>query len=163
MMLKKDMAKEIKKYQGRIYYYEPSTHEILPAEWIHSLNDYNHYECELHHVVPYHDWEKNTKNVRQIVKENALILISKVMHQHLENPLHKLSKDLFEEIYGIHPDLILFDINSRIERQHTSIFLNDSSVSSCSQLLTEFLLSDEDLSCFDDCEPIIAERQVMYG
>lgn len=162
-MLRKDMAKEIKKYQGRIFYYEQKTHEILPAEWIKTLDDYNHYECELHHVVPYYDWEKNTKNVRNIVKENCLILLPKVMHQHLENPLSKFSKDLFEEIYGIHPDLILFDINSKIERLYPSIFLNDSSVSLAPKMFTDFLLSDEDLSCFDDCEPINSRKAAIYG
>lgn len=148
-MLKKDMAKEIKKYQGRIYYFDESTKQILPANWIQSLDDYNHYEIELHHVVPYTDWEKNTKNVREKVGENWMIAIRKIMHQHLENPLYKLPKEEFERVYGIHPDLILYDINSLKDRAYPLYFLNNSTAD-CKCQSAEFLLSDEDLSCFDD-------------
>lgn len=151
-MLKKDMAKEIKKYQGRIFYYDQEKRQILPATWIQSLDDYNHYECELHHVVPYTDWELNTKNVREIVGENALILLRRIMHHHLENPIHKLTKEEFESVYGIHPDLILYDINSKIERTYPHLFLNNSNnqAGQSLNLPDDFLLTDEDLSCFDD-------------
>lgn len=148
-MLKKDMAKEIKKYQGRIYFYEQETKKIQPANWIQSLDDYNHYEFELHHVVPYTDWEKNIKNVQEFVGENCLIALPKIMHQHLENPQYKLPKELFEKIYGIHPDLILYDINSLIGRIYPHIFLKNSTAD-CVGQSADFLLSDEDLSCFDD-------------
>lgn len=150
-MLKKDMAKEIKKYQGRIFYYDEATKEILPANWIQSLDDYNHYECELHHVVPYTDWELNTKNVREIVGENALILLRRIMHHHLENPIHRLTKEEFESVYGIHPDLILYDINSKVERTYPSIFLKNPIPGRQPLAMPGvFLLTDEDLSCFDD-------------
>lgn len=150
-MLKKDMAKEIKKYQGRIFYYDEATKEILSANWIQSLDDYNHYECELHHVVPYTDWELNTKNVREIVGENALILLRRIMHHHLENPIHRLTKEEFESVYGIHPDLILYDINSKVERIYPNIFLKNPASGSYPKVLPgTFLLSDDDLSCFDD-------------
>ena len=148
-MLKKDMAKEIKKYQGRIYFYEQETKKIQPANWIQSLDDYNHYEFELHHVVPYTDWEKNIKNVQEFVGENCLIALPKIMHQHLENPQYKLPKELFEKIYGIHPDLIFYDINSLIGRTYPHIFLKNSTAD-CVGQSADFLLSDEDLSCFDD-------------
>ena len=172
MAIKKDMQKEIAKYQGYIFYYEMSTRQIYPATWIQTLDDYNHLEFELHHVVPFTDWEKNTKNVRSIIQHNALILIPKVMHQHLEHPIYKLSKEDFERIYGINPDVILYDINSRLPRTK-NIFLN----SNCEQVhvtpykkhenhitcsysageidsssvynsSAEFLLTDEDLTCF---------------
>lgn len=151
-MLKKDMQQEIKKYQGRIFYFEQSTREILPAHWLTCLADYNHFEYELHHVVPFTDWEKNTRNVREVVKENALILISKVMHQHLENPVYKLSKEKFEEIYGINPDLILYDINSKIQRTCEVFYLNNSRGCSIPASSISFELTDEDLSCFDGIE-----------
>lgn len=156
-MLKKDMAKEIKKYQGRIFYYDISARMVLPATWITSLDDYNHYECELHHVVPYTDWELNTKNVRAIVKENALILLPKIMHQHLENPLYKLTKEEFESVYGIHPDLILYDINSKVDRIYPNILLNNSISGRANSALSDnFLISEEDLSCFDGIESEVA-------
>ncbi len=152
-MLKKDMAKEIKKYQGRIFYFDKSACAIFPAPWIQSLDDYNHYECELHHVVPYTDWELNTKNVRAIIIENALILLPRIMHYHLENPINRLTKKEFESVYGIHPDLILFDINSKVERLYTPSLLNNSISGRnfpTTKLPDDFLISDEDLSCFDD-------------
>ena len=123
-----NMNEEIKKYQGRIYYYERATRQIIKADWIRSTNDYNHYEGELHHVVPYTDWEKNTKNVRSLFENNALILIERVMHQHLENPMYKLSKKEFREVYGINPDVILFDVNSKVERTEDSFLshINDN-------------------------------------
>lgn len=123
MKLKKDMQKEIQKYQGKIFYLKESvdqygnclTPTIEPAHWINSTADYCHCTFELHHVVPFTDWELNTGNVQEKV-ENALILIRKITHQHLENPEYKLSKKEFERVYGINPDVILFDINSKLPR-----------------------------------------------
>lgn len=117
------MNKEIQKYQGNIYYYDRVDHRIKLANWIDSIDDYNH-NCELHHVVPYTDWEKNTKDVRVKVGHNALILLPKQMHQHLENPMYKLSKSDFEKFYSIHPDEILYDVNSRIPREKELFFID---------------------------------------
>lgn len=138
MQLKKDMQKEINKYQGSIYIYYKNTNTILSANWIKSLSDYNHYAYELHHVVPYTDWENNTKKVQSKTK-NALILLPRIMHQHLENPLYKLSKEKFQEIYGINPDAILYDVNSKLERTCELFF---------TQQIDEEL---EDFDCFADC------------
>lgn len=149
--LHKNMNEEIKKYQGRIYYFDKISKKIYPANWIQTINDYNHYEYELHHVVPFTDWEKNTRNVQSLMN-NALILIPKVMHQHLENPEYRLSKKKFEEIYKINPDIILFDINSKLPRTAELFTKNDKGAFS-------FALSDDDLSCFDeinsDCNQIL--------
>ncbi len=118
------MNNEIKKYSNDIYYcelrYDSAGNVLTPhigrADWINSTKDYDHCSFELHHVVPYTDWERNTKNVREIVGKNALILLEKRMHQHLENPIYRLSKKDFERVYGINPDVILFDVNSKLER-----------------------------------------------
>lgn len=123
-----DMQKEIIKYQGRIFYFAAAgvapatrsaedevTKDILPANWVKTLADYNHNYAELHHIIPYTDWELNTKEVRD-KHINALILIPKVMHQHLENPVYKLPKEVFQKVYGIHPDRILLDVNSHLQR-----------------------------------------------
>ena len=144
--LKKDMQQEIKKYQGYIFYFEQATREILPANWIKCLDDYNHCDFELHHIVPFTDWEKNTKNVQKLLGNNALIALPKIMHQHLENPIYKLSKRKFEEIYGINPDLILYDPSSKLERTCEVFYLNNSK--GC--FIPTSLIS-LDLSCFDDC------------
>ena len=126
--MKMNMNNEIKKYQGQIYYFDRASHDIKPADWIENIDDYNHDTYQLHHVVPYTDWSKNTKNVQEKVGHNALILLPKVMHQHLENPIYRLDKSEFERVWGIHPDTILFDINSRIERtRELFLFLNSIS------------------------------------
>lgn len=118
--MRKSMNEEIQKYSTRIYCFIERKDKcgnllkplIKPTYKINSTADYNHFEYELHHIVPFTDWEKNTKNIRKIFKNNALILLPKKMHQHLENPVWKLSKEDFERIYNINPDVILFDINS---------------------------------------------------
>lgn len=142
--LHKNMNEEIKKYQGRIYYFDKISKKIHPAHWIQTINDYNHFEYELHHVVPFTDWEKNTRNVQSLVN-NALILIPKVMHQHLENPEYRLSKEKFEKTYKINPDVILFDINSKLPRTAELFTKNNKDTLS-------FVLSDDDLACFDEAD-----------
>lgn len=118
-MLHKNMNKEIKKYQGCIFVFDSDTKRIYPADWIQTTADYDHFLFELHHVVPFTDWEISCSRFRKYKKmpeQNALILLPKVMHQHLENPVYKLNKNDFEKVYGINPDIILFDVNSRIKR-----------------------------------------------
>lgn len=150
-MLKKDMQKEIRKYEGCIYYFDIDSKQLLPAEWIINLDSYNHFECELHHYVPFTDWERNTKNVRELAKNNRLILLPKIMHQHLENPLYKLPDKDFERIYGIDPKTLLFDVNRRTDNLEQS--LHESGELNIVLRITDSLfLTEEDLSCFDGCE-----------
>ena len=132
MRNKKIMNIEIKKYINHIYYLEErfdcAGNRLEPhigtAHWINSTSDYDHCSFELHHVVPFTDWELNTRNVREKVGSNALILLPKKMHQHLENPIYKLGKEDFERVYKINPDKILFDVNSKIERTEDVFFIN---------------------------------------
>lgn len=148
-MSEKRMNKEIRKYQNMIYYFEErfdnAGNKITPyigeAYWINSTKDYDHYSFELHHVVPYTDWERDTKNVRTKVKHNALILLPKIIHQHLENPIYRLSKPDFERVYKINPDKLLFDINSR--RTRTAELFYKSGVH------RPIFFEDEDLKCFE--------------
>ncbi len=150
-MLKKDMQKEITKYKGHIYYFDVNSKQLLLADWIENLDSYNHFECELHHYVPFTDWERNTKNVRKLAKNNRLILLPKIMHQHLENPLYKLPDMDFERIYGIDPKTLLFDVNRRTDNLEQS--LHESGELNIVLRITDSLfLTEEDLSCFDGCE-----------
>ena len=146
----KNMQKEIEKYQGRIFYFDEVTKQVIPAEWIKTLADYNHTYAELHHIIPYTDWETNTKDVRDKYI-NALILIPKVMHQHLENPEYKLPKEVFKKVYGIDPDKILLDVNSRIPRTDR-LFTEDFVLKS---------LFDSDIAdCFADVD--LKNEQAKY-
>ena len=148
--MRKDMQKEIKKYQGRIFYFDEVTKQVIPANWVKTLADYNHYYAELHHIIPYTDWENNTKGVRD-KHINALILIPKVMHQHLENPVYKLPKEVFQKVYGIHPDRILLDVNSKITRTE-KLFTEEFVLKS---------LFDSDIAdCFADID--LKEEQAKY-
>lgn len=148
-MRRKNMQKEIEKYRGKIFYLEERkdryenilTPAIKPAAWINSTKDYDHSIFELHHVVPFTDWELNTKDV-QTKENNALILIRKIMHQHLENPEYRLSKENFEKTYKINPDIILFDINSKLPRT-AELFTKNTE---------DERLSNNDLSCFDEID-----------
>ena len=152
----KNMNKEILKYS--IYYLELRKDEygnvlnpyIGNATWIKSTKDYDHTNFELHHVIPFTDWEKNTKNVRNLIKNNALILLPKVMHQHLENSIYRLSKEDFKKIYGISPDKILFDINSRLKRVSELFYMeSDNKQKKLFFSLTEDIFNEEDCKCFD--------------
>ena len=156
-MLKKIMNREIKKYIDHIYYLEERFDEagnrlkphIGLAHWITSTKDYDHCSFELHHVVPFTDWEKNTKNVQKKVAHNALILLPKKMHQHLEVPTFKLDKKTFEQVYKINPDEILFDVNSKIPRTKDLFYhILDSEAGARPRNIyaPDFF---EDCSCFD--------------
>lgn len=153
------MNNEIKEHINRIYYLEERfdsagnrlTPHIDRAFWINSTKDYDHTSFELHHVVPYTDWKLNTKNVQKIVEHQALILLPKVMHQHLENPIYRLSKADFERVYKINPDKILFDVNSKIERT-CNLFFDKTNLVRGGNSFTPFppfSFENIDLSCFD--------------
>lgn len=78
-----------------------------------STADYNHFEYEAHHFVPFTDWVMNTKNVQSFTNQR-IILIRKITHQHLENSEFRLPRDKFVELYHIAPEELLYDINKRI-------------------------------------------------
>lgn len=105
----KIMNEEIKKYP--VFALTPDG-ELLQVSFVTSTADYNHYLAEMHHYVPYTDWELNTKNVRNIV-EQKLIILPKACHQHLENSDYRMPKDEFERVYKINPEELLFDINRK--------------------------------------------------
>ena len=149
--MRKIMNDEIKKYP--VYYLEERfdcagnklTPYIGKAYWIESTKDYDHCSFELHHIVPFTDWEKNTKNVRELASQ-ALILLPKIMHQHLENPVYKLTKEDFIRVYKINPNQILFDVNSKIERD-ADLFNLDDTLGGNSPSYSPF--SFLDLTCFE--------------
>ena len=134
LRLIKIMNNEIQKYKGNIY--AVVNGKLVKMPFIDSTKDYDHMMFEMHHYVPFTDWELNTKNVRSKV-DQKLILIPKVMHQHLENPIYRLSPEKFEQVYGIKPQLLLFDVNRR--------GFNEIPVKKETEL-------DEEFHCFDDVD-----------
>lgn len=114
--LKKVMNDEISKYQGRIYYldirYDRYRNLIKPhiseANWIYNTKCYDHFSFELHHVIKFTQYERNKAWFEQQGLKMCLILIPKIMHQHLENPEYKLSDEKFYKKYLIERYELLF-------------------------------------------------------
>lgn len=140
--VKKIMNEEIKKYQGRIYYLDQSSinPKILPAEWIVNTSCYDHYSFELHHVIKFTHYEKNRTWCQERGLNMCLILIPKVMHQHLENPIYELSDEVFFEKYRIHKHELVFIKKDYDCGKFPAVLKNGS---------TEISFDDLDLSCFD--------------
>lgn len=115
--LKKIMNDEIKKYQGRIYYLDiqkdiygnKKKPRIEKATWIFDTSCYDHFSFELHHVIKYTHYEHNKFWYKNHGLEMCLILIPKIMHQHLENPIYELSDEDFYNKYLIHKYELVFD------------------------------------------------------
>ena len=114
------MNDEIKKYQGRIYYLNQSkdfwgndvTPTIEEANWINSTADYDHSSFELHHMIKFTHYEQNQNYYKSHKLTNCLILIPKVLHQHLENPIYELSEEEFLNKYKIEKWKLLFSKNN---------------------------------------------------
>ena len=115
--LKKIMNDEIQKYQGRIYYLDIrkdiygnlKSPRIERADWIENTQCYDHCSFELHHIIKFTQFEQNQKWFQERGLNNCLILIPKVMHQHLENPMYELSDEQFYNKYLIHKYELLFN------------------------------------------------------
>ena len=137
----KIMNNEIKKYQGRIYYFDTGVKKILPAEWIFSTADYDHFSFELHHVIKFSQYEREKQWFRSRGLEMCLVLIPKVMHQHLENPVYGLPDHIFFEKYGVAKFDLLFD-NKDFAKGFFPKILR------CENMIVNF--DDVDISCFDN-------------
>lgn len=139
--VRKIMNNEIKKYQGRIYYFDTDVKKILPAEWIFSTADYDHFSFELHHVIKFSKYEREKQWFRSRGLEMCLVLIPKVMHQHLENPVYGLPDHIFFEKYGVAKFDLLFD-NKDFAKGFFPKILR------CENMIVNF--DDVDISCFDN-------------
>lgn len=142
--LKKIMNEEIKKYQGYIYYLDMRSNglkpSIEPAEWIVDTSCYDHFSFELHHVIKFTHYEQNKQWYQERGLNMCLILIPKVMHQHLENPVYELSDDDFYKKYGIHKFELLFRKIDYLKGWYPAILTKGSN---------EISFDDIDLSCFE--------------
>lgn len=143
--LKKIMNDEIKKYQGRIYYLNIRENglkpTIEPAEWIVDTSCYDHFSFELHHVIKFTHYEQNKNWYQEHDLNMCLILLPKVMHQHLENPVYELPADVFFKKYGIQKYELLFNKKDYMCGNFPAILKRSS---------TQISFDDVDLSCFDE-------------
>lgn len=60
---------------------------------IKSTNDYNHYKCNLHHYIPYHQYIKKPEWYEQQGIQQKLILMSIPMHEQLHNQAIRMMTD----------------------------------------------------------------------
>lgn len=143
--LKKIMNEEIKKYQGYIYYLDMRSNGLKPriesADWIIDTSCYDHFSFELHHVIKFTHYEQNKQWYQERGLNMCLILIPKVMHQHLENPVYELPDDIFFRKYSIHKYELLF-IKKEYEKGNYPAILTKGS--------NKISFDDIDLSCFDE-------------
>ena len=147
--IRKIMNKEIEKYQGRIYYFEQRQDiygnqlvpKIKPAEWIENTSCYDHSSFELHHVIKFTNFEKNKNWYIERGLNMCLILIPKIMHQHLEDPIYQLTDDEFYKKYLIHKYEILFNKKDYYFGRFPAVLKQGSTIIS---------FDDIDLSCFDE-------------
>lgn len=113
----KIMNEEIKKYQGRIYVLEERVDQynctltpiIKKIDCIFSTKNYCHCTYDLHHVIKYSDYESNKEWYQQNNLEMCLILLRKIIHQHLEYPMCSLSDEDFFKTYRVHRHQLLFN------------------------------------------------------
>jgi hypothetical protein len=142
----KIMNNEILKYQDRIYYLNIRQDKygqtlkpcIEKANWIYNTRCYDHNSFELHHVIKYGQYERNKEYFEKRGLNMCLILIPKIMHQHLENPVYELSDEEFYRVYMIHKWELLF-IKTEYNKGNYPDILNNT---------TEY----EYDGCFDDIE-----------
>ena len=107
-MIRKDMKKELERFKDSVYILRNGK---LFRVRLESLNDYSHYECELHHYIPFASYSRNEKWYVERGIEQKLILVSKLLHQHIHDL--SISEDKFEAKWRISRWKLLFN------RKHT--------------------------------------------
>jgi len=76
---------------------------------IKSTKDYNHYTCNLHHFIPYHQYIKKPEWYAEQGIEQKLILMSIPMHEQLHNQAVKvLSDSEFHRRYRIEKSKLIY-------------------------------------------------------
>lgn len=106
--MRKDMAKELKKYADSVYCLR-KTGELTKIR-LQSLNDYDHNKYELHHFIQYQAYVKNPKWYKERGVEQKLILMSKTCHEQVENrAIKNLTDAEFEKHYKISRWKLLFN------------------------------------------------------
>lgn len=102
------MAKELEKYRDSVYILTKLGE--LKKVYINSLEDYNHSACELHHFIPYSAYAGNENWYKERGIKQKLILVSKVLHEHIHNQgIRQLTDIEFEKRYKISRWKLLFN------------------------------------------------------
>jgi hypothetical protein len=101
------MEKEIQKYPIYVLNKEG---KLIRTYQINGTKDYNHYMCNLHHYIPFQEYEKNKKWYQEKGIEQKLILMSIPIHEQIHNQAIKiLSDEEFKERYKISKWELIFN------------------------------------------------------
>ena len=105
--MKEDLNTQIEKFPVWNYINK----KLIPAIWIKSKDDYNHFTHELHHFVREQQYYRNPKKYENIQK---LILLPKFIYdkenekyRSIHADCHSYNKN-FETYYGIKLDDIIY-------------------------------------------------------
>ena len=107
-MMKKDMRKELELYKDSVFFVNKLGG--LSKIYIDSLADYNHSEYELHHFIQFQAYKQNPEWYEQRGIKQKLILVSKTLHEQIENrAIRNLTDAEFERKYKISRWKLIFN------------------------------------------------------
>lgn len=117
MYVNKSMNEDIKEFGVVELYYN----QLRPRPDIQSIYDYNHYKFDLHHFIKAQSYKRNREWYETNGIQEILILLPKIIHEHLESPIYGLDEELFFKKYHIRKDKLLFNkknwIKNEVERR----------------------------------------------
>lgn len=113
MYINGSMDADIKEFGVIELYYNV----LRPRSDIQSIHDYDHYSKDLHHYIKAQDYKRNREWYEFHGIREKLILLPKIIHQHLEYPDYMLDDDAFYKKYHIKKDLLLFNKRKWITQQ----------------------------------------------
>ena len=90
---------------------------LRPRPDIQSIYDYDHFWYNLHHYIKAQDYKRNREWYQRNGIKQKLILMSREMHVHLENPIYNLTDEKFFRRYHISKDDLLFNKKKWIEKE----------------------------------------------
>jgi hypothetical protein len=82
---------------------------IFKTDKIQSVNDYNHYSHHIHHYIKQQQYNRDKKWFIEKGIQQKLFLIPAIMHQHLEDPIYRLSEKDFLKKYKVSRQRLLFN------------------------------------------------------
>ena len=109
----KSMNDDIKEFGVWKLYYN----RLIPAPEIQSIYDYQHGFFDLHHFIKAQDFRRNREWYEISGITQKLILLPRIIHEHLENPIYALDDTKFFLKYHIKKDLLLFNKRNYIHQE----------------------------------------------
>ncbi len=103
----KIMNREIAIY--KIFFLNTSG-RLIPVNWIKTTKDYDHFQFELHHYIPYSVYERNKQWFIDRGIEQKLILVKKHTHEQIHfQAIKNLTDYEFEKHYKISRWKLIFN------------------------------------------------------